>query len=155
MLALWATDWLKYFTSRKELSARWLHQGYCLFQRHFLFADTVSLHREINICGWYNVCCYYEPKHWNLQGHSSLIPIYLYIQSLTFDVLSTKNSSLQFDISKALNRSYWTLHLGMMHWWPIVFDPRISVSEVHVLAFDSAIYFQSIQFIWKYFLNHL
>ena len=35
--------------------------------------------------------------HYNLQGHSSLTPIYLFIKSMTCNASSTQNSSLQLD----------------------------------------------------------
>ncbi len=43
---------------------------------------------------------HYETKHYNLlQRHSSLTPIYLYINWMNFDVMTSRNSSLQFDVS--------------------------------------------------------
>ncbi len=41
----------------------------------------------------------YETKHCNLQGHSSLTPIYLYSHRMNFGVNGTKNSYPQLAVS--------------------------------------------------------
>ncbi len=46
----------------------------------------------------------------NLQGHSSLTPIYLYSHRMNFGLLCVENSSLHFDVSKAEARSIMSLN---------------------------------------------
>ena len=103
--------------------------------------------------------CNHEPKYCNLQGHSSLIPICLYINIMTFAIhynskiaiwedkvpwhvcLHVHNNTwplmcqvqkshpFNFMYTTTLYRGQWPLSFGMMHWWLAVIRPVVEKTK--------------------------